>query len=186
MYPGDHSMRKQENIPDTFFRKYFLICFTSLLFLVFIDQGTKLLAQKYLRDQPDFTIIPGILRLHYLYPENRGIAFGMFQGGVAFFAVLSLIFLAVILYAWARIPKKPFYFPLLAVSTLMAAGAVGNFIDRFYRKYVIDFIYFSLIDFPVFNVADIYVVVSGILLILLVCIKYRDDDFTFLNPMHRG
>lgn len=125
--------------------------------------------------------VPGVLELHYLYPENRGIAFGMFQGSVLFFAIVSVLFLGVILYAWIRIPKERFYLPLLTIATVLAAGALGNFIDRFFRGYVIDFIYFSLIDFPVFNLADVYVVVSGIFLILFVCTKYRDDDFAFLN-----
>ena len=92
-----------------------------------------------------------------------------------------MLFLGVILYAWIRIPKERFYLPLLTIATVLAAGALGNFIDRFFRGYVIDFIYFSLIDFPVFNLADIYVVASGIFLILFVCTKYRDDDFSFLN-----
>ena len=52
---------------------------------------------------------------------------------------------------------------------------------------MIDFIYFSLIDFPVFNVADIYVTVSMIVLLLLVLFYYKDeDDFAFLSPKKRG
>ena len=74
-----------------------------------------------------------------------------------------MLFLGVILYAWIRIPKERFYLPLLTLATVLAAGALGNFIDRFFRGDVIEFIYFSLIDFPVFNLADIYVVASGIL-----------------------
>ena len=105
----------------------------------------------------------------------------MFQGSVLFFAVVSILFLLVLIYAWMRIPKERFYLPLLTIAAVLASGALGNFIDRFFRGYVIDFIYFSLIDFPVFNLADVYVVVSGILLILFVCTKYRDDNFSFLN-----
>ena len=152
-----------------------------LILLVAADQGAKWLSYLYLKGQPSISLIPGVLELHYLYPENRGIAFGMFQGSVLFFAIVSLLFLGVILYAWIRIPKERFYLPLLTIATVLAAGALGNFIDRFFRGYVIDFIYFSLIDFPVFNLADVYVVVSGIFLILFVCTKYRDDDFAFLN-----
>ena len=64
----------------------------------------------------------------------------------------------------------------------MVSGALGNFIDRVFRKYVVDFIYFSLIDFPVFHMADIYVVCSGILLVILVCFKYKnDEDYHFLR-----
>ena len=132
-----------------------------MILLVAADQVAKWLSYLYLKGQLSISLIPGVLELHYLYPENRGIAFGMFLG--------------VILYAWIRIPKERFYLPLLTIATVLAAGALGNFIDRFFRGYVIDFIYFSLIDFPVFNLADIYVVASGIFLIQFVCTKYRGD-----------
>ena len=54
-------------------------------------------------------------------------------------------------------------------------------IDRIWHGYVIDFFYFSLIDFPIFNVADIYVVVSMIALVLLIIFGYKDEDFSFLS-----
>lgn len=71
--------------------------------------------------------------------------------------------------------------PLILIAFFMLAGALGNFIDRVFRGFVVDFIYISLIDFPVFNLADIYVVCSGILLVLAVCLKYKDEDFDFLS-----
>lgn len=155
-----------------------------LVLLILADQGTKYLASLYLKNQASFVLIPGILELHYLYPENRGIAFGMFQGGVIVFAIVSLLLLGIMIYAWFRIPKEKFYLPLLTVITVLAAGALGNFIDRFFRRYVIDFIQFSMIDFPIFNLADVYVVTGVILLVLIVFTKYRDDDFAFLFRKH--
>ena len=146
-----------------------------VLFLVIADQAAKKLAYVYLKNQPSVSLIPGVLELHYLYPENRGIAFGMFQGSVLFFAIVSVLFLGVILYAWIRIPKERFYLPLLTIATVLAAGALGNFIDRFFRGYVIDFIYFSLIDFPVFNVADIYVTVGVALFAILYLITGEEE-----------
>ena len=77
-----------------------------LILLVAADQGAKWLSYLYLKGQPSVSLIPGVLELHYLYPENRGIAFGMFQGSVLFFAIVSVLFLGVILYAWIRIPKE--------------------------------------------------------------------------------
>ena len=68
----------------------------------------------------------------------------------------------------------------------MFGGAAGNFIDRIVRGYVVDFIYFSLIDFPVFNLADIYVVCGGIALVLLVVFRYKDEDFDFLSTKIKG
>ena len=64
-----------------------------LILLVAADQGAKWLSYLYLKGQPSVSLIPGVLELHYLYPENRGIAFGMFQGSVLFFAIVSVLFL---------------------------------------------------------------------------------------------
>ena len=49
-------------------------------------------------------------------------------------------------------------------------------IDRVFRKYVVDFIYFSLINFPVFNVADIYVTVAAFMLVVLILFFYQEED----------
>ena len=49
--------------------------------------------------------------------------------------------------------------------------------DRIFRGYVVDFLYFKLIDFPVFNVADIYVTTASFVLIILVIVLYREEDF---------
>lgn len=78
-----------------------------------------------------------------------------------------------------RVPQNSYYVPLITVTAVLAGGAAGNLIDRILRGYVVDFIYFSLIDFPVFNVADIYVC-GGIALVLIVIFKYKDGDFSFL------
>ena len=82
---------------------------------------------------------------------------------------------------YKKIPKTPKYFPLTLVLIVMASGAVGNFIDRLTREYVVDFIYFRLIDFPIFNIADIYVVCGCIAMIFLLLVKYQDEDFAFMT-----
>ena len=63
----------------------------------------------------------------------------------------------------------------------LAAGAAGNFIDRLLRGYVVDFFYFSLIDFPIFNVADIYVTVATACLVILLLFVYKEEDLSFLS-----
>ena len=148
--------------------------------LVIFDQFTKYLAVLFLKDQDPFVILPGVFELHYL--ENRGMAFGLFEGKIPVFVILCVLFFCVFFYVYARIPRTGYYLPLTITSLIMVSGALGNFIDRVFRKYVVDFIYFSLIDFPVFNMADIYVVCSGILLVILVCFKYKnDEDYHFLR-----
>ena len=151
-----------------------------IFILTFLDQGSKYLVLTRLRNSPDIILIPGILQLHYL--ENRGMAFGLLEGKIPVFVILCVLFFCVFFYVYARIPRTVYYLPLTITSLIMVSGALGNFIDRVFRKYVVDFIYFSLIDFPVFNMADIYVVCSGILLVILVCFKYKnDEDYHFLR-----
>ena len=81
-----------------------------------------------------------------------------------------------------RIPYTKKYMPLRICSILLIAGAVGNLIDRVRLNYVIDFFYFKLIDFPIFNVADCYVVVACIIFAFLILFYYKEDsDFDFLR-----
>mgnify|MGYP004567597455 CR=1 FL=1 len=151
-----------------------------IFILTFLDHGSKYLVLTRLKNSPDIILIPGVLQLHYL--ENRGMAFGLFEGRIPVFVILCVLFFCVFFYVYARIPRTGYYLPLTITSLIMVSGALGNFIDRVFRKYVVDFIYFSLIDFPVFNMADIYVVCSGILLVILVCFKYKnDEDYHFLQ-----
>ena len=72
------------------------------------------------------------------------------------------------------------YLPLRVIAVLFLAGAAGNFIDRVRQGFVVDFFYFSLINFPIFNVADIYVTVSMIVLILLCAFYYHDHEIDVL------
>ena len=151
-----------------------------ILVLTLLDQVSKHLVLTYLRGENDISLISGVLQLRYI--ENRGMAFGLFEGKIPVFVILCLLFFCLFVYVYARIPRTRYYLPLAVTSVIMVSGALGNFIDRVFRGYVVDFIYFSLIDFPVFNMADIYVVCSGILLVLLVCFKYRnDEDYDFLR-----
>ena len=74
-------------------------------------------------------------------------------------------------YQWVRAAMVP-----------VLAGAVGNLLDRLFRGYVVDFFYFKLIDFPVFNVADIYVTTAAVILIVLIVFLYKEEDFDRIFP----
>ena len=82
---------------------------------------------------------------------------------------------------YGRTPVEKRYLPLRICMIILTAGAIGNFIDRLTRGYVVDFFYFSLIDFPIFNVADIYVTVTFIVLVLLIFFYYKDEDFSIYS-----
>jgi len=94
---------------------------------------------------------------------------------------MTVLFLIVMVIVFYKLPKTRRFLPLFAVLTVLTAGAVGNFYDRFLNHYVVDFIYVSLINFPVFNVADIYVTVSVAVFLLLYLLYYKDEDFAFLH-----
>ena len=152
--------------------------------LVLADQYCKYLAVLHLRGKSGRTLIPGVLEL--LYVENYGAAFGMFQNMRFIFIVIAVVILAGILYILFKMPDETRYRYLNLVLTILAAGACGNLIDRISSVYVVDFIYFSLIDFPVFNMADIYVTVSAACLFLLVLFYYSDADLAFVKPPEKA
>ena len=68
------------------------------------------------------------------------------------------------------------YWPIRLIAVCILAGAWGNMIDRLRLGYVVDFFYFKLIDFPIFNVADIYVSVGTAVLAVLVIFYYKEED----------
>ena len=150
------------------------LCLAAAGAFVLLDQWTKALAASGLKGQESIILIKGALQLTYV--ENAGIAFGLFQGRQYLFALITVPIIGILLFFLYRIPKTKRCIPVLLVLTMLIAGSVGNLIDRLRLEYVIDFIYFSLIDFPVFNVADIYVTVSCILMIVLVLFVYKDDE----------
>jgi len=163
--------------------KYILTGIVGLVLLASFDQWTKQMAVKYLAGQEDIVLIPGVLSLHYL--ENSGAAFGIMQDHLWIFVCTAILFLFIAAIVYWKLPRIKRYLPLHSIVICITAGALGNVIDRIRLRYVVDFIYFSLIDFPVFNVADIYVTVSSIILVLLVVFYYKEDDFYFLEKQKK-
>lgn len=160
----------------------FLYGFFGLLGIVLLtalDQWTKHLAVVHLQGQKNIILIPGVFELQYL--ENRGAAFGMMQNQQWFFILLTLVYLAAVVVVYFKIPRTKRFFLLHFLAVLLTSGALGNFIDRVRMQYVVDFFYFSLIDFPIFNVADIYVVISFFLLVVCVLFVYKDEELNFLS-----
>lgn len=142
--------------------------------LVAIDQFSKYLAIKYLLNQPDIVLIPRVLQFHYL--ENTGAAFSILEGKQLIFAIITPILLVALFYILIKMPSVKKFIWLDYIIVFLIAGALGNYIDRITNNYVVDFIYFSFINFPVFNIADCYVTVSVILLFVLIIFYYKDED----------
>ena len=161
-------------------KKIFLfVDFLLIILLVFLDQFTKYLAVQHLEDKPAIKIIDGILELNFL--KNSGAAFGLLQNQKVFFILVAVIILFIIAYVLFRMPDDKKYNIMHILLVMIASGAAGNMIDRIKNDYVVDFIYFVIINFPIFNVADIYVTVSKFLFVLLFLFYYKENDFNFLS-----
>lgn len=154
--------------------KKYIKTFFALLLFILLDQVVKLWVLARLKGQQPIVLIKNVLEFQYV--ENRGAAFGMLQNQRIFFLIMTIGVLIALVLLEKKIPQESRYFWLRFCMFFVAAGAVGNMIDRVYRHYVVDFIYFKLINFPVFNVADIYVTCSAFLLIFLVIFYYKEEE----------
>ncbi|MFO7154226.1 MAG: signal peptidase II [Caldicoprobacter oshimai] len=129
-------------------------------FIVVLDQVTKYLAKTYLKPVGSIPLIPNVF--HFTYVENRGAAFGILQNQRWLFIVLTVVVSAVIVYYLFTRSQESIV--LTIALSMILGGAIGNLIDRLRLGYVVDMLHFVLIDYPVFNVADSFVVIGTILL----------------------
>ena len=156
---------------------YFFKAIILIIILVALDQITKHQAVLYLKDRPNISIIPNVLELTYL--ENTGAAFSIMNSAVFFQTVMKFltpVFFIIIMIIFYKASKNIKYRSLSIILLFILSGAIGNYIDRITNNYVIDFIYFSAINFPVFNVADIYVTLGFIIVAFIILFVYKDND----------
>lgn len=151
----------------------YVITIVAIILGIALDQYTKYLAVEYLQSNP-IVLIKDVFELRYL--ENRGAAFGMLQDKQIFFLVIGFITLFLMAYIYIRLPRERHYVPLRICLICLTIGAIGNMIDRIRFKYVVDFLYFKLINFPIFNVADIFASVSTVVLAVLLLFYYKEED----------
>lgn len=156
----------------------------GLMAAISLDQWTKYLAVLHLKGQEPFVLLDGVFEFYY--SENRGAAFGMLQGKQLIFFLIAAFVIVVVLYLLFKMPASGRYLPLTACLFLLVSGAAGNMIDRLAQGYVVDFLYFKLINFPIFNVADCYVVVSTISLMLLFFFFYKEEDMEVFSLRKKG
>ena len=157
--------------------RYILYIIASAL-LVFLDQFTKAIIVRDLKGKENIVWIKNVFELEYL--ENTGAAFSSFMGKQGFLITLTVFVMALCIFEFVRIPDSKRFFLLKFTGLLLISGAIGNLIDRIKQGYVVDFFYFVPINFPRFNVADIYVTVSMFLLIVLIVFYYKDEELEFL------
>jgi signal peptidase II len=147
---------------------YYLVA----IFIILLDQVTKwlIVTKMYLGES-----IPVIDNFLYITSHrNRGAAWGILQGQMWFFYLITTVVIIGIIYYIQKAAKGKM---LLGVSlAFMLGGAIGNFIDRLLRKEVVDFIhtYIFSYNFPVFNIADSALVIGVILLMIQMLREERE------------
>ena len=143
------------------------------------DQLTKYAAMTRLKDGAAFVLIDNVLEFYYLV--NTGSSWGMLAGQKALILFISVVIIALCVFMIFKSPDDVKYIPFNISLSMIIAGGIGNGIDRIRFSYVIDFIYFKAINFPVFNVADIFVTCGAVLFILLILFKYKEKDLYFMK-----
>lgn len=146
----------------------------SFAILLLVDQFSKYWAVTHLKNQPPLRFLNDWLELYYL--ENHGAAWGILTGKTIFLIVVTAIVLLVLFVIYFRLPIIKQHRLMRAALMLIASGAVGNLLDRILHQYVIDFIYVKVIDFPVFNVADIYVTIGAFLFAVIVLFTKEEAE----------
>ena len=132
--------------------------------LLLVDQVVKAASVSLLKGRPPRVVLDGLFNLAYV--ENRGCAWGMFQGHVWPLAVFACVALVVLF--WKRKAVFPAGWTGLAAELMLYAGIVGNLVDRVARGFVVDMFDFhwGVHHFPCFNVADAYITVAAAILVV--------------------
>lgn len=175
-------MRSNDNTEKKRFwtkKKLLITDLILIILLVVADQIVKYYATVNLESNGSIVILEGILQLTYL--KNTGGILGVLHDQSLFIVFIAVILVLIVIYFLSRLPDKPKFNIMHIVISCMLAGGLGNLIDRIRFGYVIDFIYFIGIDFPIFNCADILISVSSVVLILLLILFYKEKDLEFLN-----
>lgn len=160
-------------------KRKFIFSIIAIAILIFLDQASKFIAVKYLANTNGVDIIPDVFRLQYL--ENSGAAFGILEGHMGLFYLITIVVVLAIVYTLIKLPHKCKFIPMWICGIFLISGALGNFIDRIRLEYVVDFFYFELINFPIFNIADIYVCTAAVIYVLLLLFYYKEED---LDQIH--
>jgi len=143
------------------------------IIIIALDQYTKHLATMNLMGKRPIIVIENLLEFHFV--KNFGAAFGILQNQRVFFIIITTVVITGgIIFLYLKKNKITKFG--LTTSWILIGGAIGNLIDRVRLKYVVDFIKVDLgrlYDFPVFNIADIFIVTgTGLLIVAILFDKF--------------
>ena len=201
-------MNKTNNSIIKKFKFKYVILPLVMMILLLIDQYSKYLVRIYMNENKRYHVIKLLLNLEYV--ENRGVAFGLFSGKKLIISISVLVVTLIIFYGIIYIERlirqleadsfennnSPFtdnnnsfkrsilirkLVLLQILGTFLIAGSIGNLIDRIRFGYVVDFIQFDFINFPVFNIADCYVTISVFVLLFMILFFLSDEEINLLQ-----
>ncbi|MPM11077.1 Lipoprotein signal peptidase [bioreactor metagenome] len=142
--------------------------FFIIVILIGIDQWTKYLAETQLKPIDAIPLVRDVF--HLTYARNTGAAFSILREKQVFLIIVSTIIVVVLIYYLIKTIKTRETTLKIALA-LIIGGALGNLIDRIRLNYVTDFLDFTLVDYPIFNFADVFVVLGVVLLSYIVLFK---------------
>lgn len=145
----------------------------SVILFIILDQAVKQWARVYLLPVGRIPIINGLIG--FRYATNTGAAFGMLEGARWFFVILTIIVVVVLIVCEFKMPYTRNSLYVRIPMALILAGAIGNFIDRLLFGYVVDMFEFLFIRFPIFNVADILLVIGTISYAFIALFILKDE-----------
>lgn len=160
----------KEEVVDILKKRWWIILIevAVLAAILVIDLVSKKYLLEFLKGQPSlhYVLIPGFIDLRY--SENTGAGFGLFKGNTTALIVITMIvMIGIFAYlVWAQ--KENMWLRISLIFVL--GGGIGNLVDRLALGYVRDFFEFTFIDFAIFNLADSFVTVGAIMLIIVLIV----------------
>jgi len=133
-----------------------------ILGIICLDQGTKYAAEHYLAPVRELPLWEGVF--HFTYSRNTGAAFSILRNKQTLLIAITFIVMIFIgIYLFKSIQSNESWQLNLSLAMIIGGG-IGNLIDRVRLNYVIDFFDFTLINYPIFNVADCFIVIGTVVL----------------------
>ena len=149
-----------------------------LILLIVLDRLTKFISFYYC-ENANIVLIKDYIEI--TYTKNAGGALGILNNQRFFFIFIAVLFICLILFFLFAMPNDKKFNALHIWVSFILAGIIGNMVDRCIYGNVIDIIYISKVDFPVFNLSDIYISLGIIFTIIIVLFRLKEKDFEFMN-----
>ncbi len=164
----------------------YILPILGVIAIVLLDQWVKYLSLEKIGMYNTVVVIENVFELHVI--PNYGMAWGMLQNCQWLFIAITPVVLFALGWFYIKLPREKKFNAMRVLAVMLAGGAVGNLLDRMFRGefgqgYVVDMLYVKAIDFPIFNVADCFVSVAFVTLVIFVLFVYSEEDFDRMFPI---